>query len=398
MSQVIFIYKTQEIVVPCTDNESISLIVQKFCNKVIAEKNNLYFLCNGAILNEELTVDRIIPNNQGTRIILVYDIQRQSIDGAFLKKSETIICPECQESISLTINDYKISLFGCKNGHRKDNMLLSKFNETQVEDISKIFCGKCRKSKKYTRRNKMYFCTDCKINLCPNCNDSESIHDNTHNVIDYEQKKYICEKDGELFTSYCFTCKKNICQSCEDDHNNHDLIPFSRLLKKRDELIKENDNLRNDIDKFKLIINNITKKLNKVSENIETYFDINKMLVNISRKNYRNYEELLSINEFNNNYIEKDIISIINNDNINSQINGILRMYEKMGDKDEIQNNNENIIMNNNIKSINNNQIQNNNIIINNKEIQIQNNNINLNLNNPNNNTGIAINSLPKGG
>ena len=393
MSQVIFIYKTQEIVVPCTDNESISLIVQKFCNKVIAEKNNLYFLCNGAILNEELTVDRIIPNNQGTRIILVYDIQRQSIDGVFLKKSETIICPECQESISLTINDYKISLFGCKNGHRKDGMLLSKFNETQVEDISKIFCGKCGKSKKHTRKNKMFICTDCKINLCPSYNDSESIHDNTHNVIDYEQKKYICEKDGELFTSYCFTCKKNICQSCEDEHNNHDLIPFSRLLKKRDELIKQNENLRNDIDKFKLIINNITKKLNKVSENIETYFDINKMLVNISRKNYRNYEELLSINEFNNNYIEKDIISIINNDNINSQINGILRMYEKMGDKDEIQNNNENIIMNNNINSINNNQIQNNNIINNNsKEIPIQNNNINLNLNNPKNNNNNEVN------
>ena len=187
MSQVIFRYNSQDIVVPCTENEPVSLIVQKFCTKIIAEKNNLYFICNGAMLNEELTVDRIIPNNQGTIIILVYDVQRETMDGAFLKQAETIICPECQESISIIINDYKVSLFGCKNGHRKDNMLLSKFNETQIEDISKIFCGKCRKSKKYTRKNKMYFCTDCKINLCPSCNDSESIHDNNQIANNYEQ-------------------------------------------------------------------------------------------------------------------------------------------------------------------------------------------------------------------
>jgi len=386
MSQVIFRYNSQDILVPCAEHEPISLIVQKFCTKVIAEKNNLYFICNGAMLNEELSVDRINPNSQGTIIILVYDVQRETTDGAFLKQAETIICPECKESISLTITDYKVSLFGCKNGHRKDNMLLSKFNETQIEDISKIFCGKCQKNKKHTYKNKMHFCTDCKINLCPNCKESESIHDNTHNVIEYDQKKYICEKDGEFFTTYCYTCNKNICQRCEDDHNNHKLMPFSRLLRKKDELIWQNNNLRRRIDEFKLIINNITKKLNKVSENIETYFDINKMLVNISRRSYRNYEELASIDQFNNNCIEKDLICIINECNINVQIRNILKIYEKMGDGDGIQNNNENKIINNNINSIKNKQTQNNNTINNSKEIPIKNNNINLNLNNSNNN------------
>ena len=99
----------------------------------------------------------------------------------------------------------------------------------------------------------MFICTDCKINLCLMC---KSIHDNTHNIIDYDKKKYICEKDGENFTAYCLTCKKNLCLSCEDDHSNHEIMPFSRLLKNKNELIKQNKDLRKDIDKFKTIINN----------------------------------------------------------------------------------------------------------------------------------------------
>ena len=383
MSQIIFIYRTQDVIIPFVEHEPISSILQRFCMKVNAEKNNLCFLNNGTVLNEEITVDNILPNNQGKRIILVDEIKTQSTVGSCLKKSETIICPECQESIAISIKDYKISLFDCKNGHKRENILLSKFNETQNEDISKILCGICKKSKNQIYEYQMFICTDCKVNLCLMC---KSIHDNTHNIIDYDKKKYICEKDGENFTAYCLTCKKNLCLSCEDDHSNHEIMPFSRLLKNKNELIKQNKDLRKDIDKFKTIINNITKKLNRVSENIETYFDINKMIINTSKRTYRNYEELFSINEFNNNTIQKDILSIVNDDNINNQFIGILEMYKKMGDEDEIQNNNENnIIENNNIN--NNNQIQNNNIINdNNIQIPIQNNNVNLNANINNNN------------
>lgn len=37
---------------------------------------------------------------------------------------KNIICPECGEYSKIIIKDFKISLFGCKNGHNINNILL----------------------------------------------------------------------------------------------------------------------------------------------------------------------------------------------------------------------------------------------------------------------------------
>ena len=280
----------------------------------------------------------------------------------------------------------------CKNGHKYDNLLLSQFNELQTEDISQILCGVCKKSKSQTFENKMYFCFDCKINICNLC---VSVHDNNHNIIEYEKKNYICENDGEHFTSYCQTCKKNLCVSCENDHSQHEVIPFSKLMKNKNELIKQNTNLKKDVDNFKKIINDITKKLNKVRDNIDIYFDINKMLINSTKRTYRNYEELVSINEINNNNtIQTDINSIINENNINNQIKGIMEMYKKMEFEEEIQNPSQNNENNDNNTNIN--QVVNNNNIINNEQNQIQENqnNKNINTNNSEMNQNVINNEV----
>ena len=114
-----------------------------------------------------------------------------------------------------------------------DNILLSKFNETQEEDISQILCGICKQSKSKLYGNKMTICTNCKINLCLLC---KTVHDDTHNIINYEEKNYICEKDGEYYTSYCKSCKKSICSICENDHDSHEIITFGKLIGNRNEL------------------------------------------------------------------------------------------------------------------------------------------------------------------
>ena len=377
MSIIIFRYLSNDVLIPAIETETISIVLDRFCQKVIKEKKNLCFLNNGSILNEQLLITSIRPNDENKIIILVNDINTNSTGGPYFKKSENIICPQCKESIIISVKGYKIFLSQCKNGHKYDNLLLSQFNELQTEDISQILCGICKKSKSQTFENKMSFCFDCKINICNLC---ISIHDNNHNIIEYEKKNYICENDGEHFTSYCQTCKKNLCVSCENDHSQHEVIPFSKLMKNKNELIKQNTNLKKDVDNFKKIINDITKKLNKVRDNIDIYFDINKMLINSTKRTYRNYEELVSINEINNNNtIQTDINSIINENNINNQIKGIMEMYKKMEFEEEIQNPSQNNENNDNNTNIN--QVVNNNNIINNEQNQIQENQNNKNIN-----------------
>ena len=52
-------------------------------------------------------------------------------------KSEYIICPECKENSRITIADYKLGLYDCKNGHKINNILINDFNKTQIIDETK---------------------------------------------------------------------------------------------------------------------------------------------------------------------------------------------------------------------------------------------------------------------
>ena len=59
MSTFIFICNGSEIKIPCEKNERLSDIIQKFCLKVGVTKENMNFLYNGIILNEQ-TTEKII--------------------------------------------------------------------------------------------------------------------------------------------------------------------------------------------------------------------------------------------------------------------------------------------------------------------------------------------------
>ena len=69
--------------------------------------------------------------------VLVYDTEIEIKENDIIK-SKNIICPECKESIKMEIKDYKINLYGCKNKHRIENILLNEFEETQYIDRLKI--------------------------------------------------------------------------------------------------------------------------------------------------------------------------------------------------------------------------------------------------------------------
>ena len=56
MSSIIFLYRGEEVLIQCEIKEKLESIVQHFCYKVQASKENLNFLCNGNIL--DVTNDR----------------------------------------------------------------------------------------------------------------------------------------------------------------------------------------------------------------------------------------------------------------------------------------------------------------------------------------------------
>jgi hypothetical protein len=361
---ILIYYNGNDVAIPYQENELLSSIIDKFCQKESLDRNSLVFMYKGSVLNEQ-TSNSIRLGNGNNGKILVYDHQTEIISGPCMKKSNSIICPECKENAIITIKDFQISFYQCKNGHKIDNVIFSKFNDTQKEDISKIFCGRCNRNMSNITNNKMYICFECQINLCILC---KNIHDTSHVIKEYEQKNFICPNDRENFTAYCKTCKQNLCTSCESEHNSHDYIKFSSLLVNKKDLKRKNEDLKKDIDNIKNVVNNIKNKLDKVVENFDSYYDININLTNHSINNYRNYEELVTLNEINNNnnILQKELYCLINNNNINFQFNKIMDIYNKMQRGEELpQNNmiNQNIISNNNISNNNINQNVNINIV-----------------------------------
>ena len=59
-----------------------------------------------------------------------------------------VICPMCQEQCKLEIKNYRIKLFGCKNGHTIDNIKFDEFINYQNIDLSKIICNECKNTNK----------------------------------------------------------------------------------------------------------------------------------------------------------------------------------------------------------------------------------------------------------
>ena len=72
-------------------------------------------------------------------IILVYSINSTiNNENTNIKTSNDIICPQCKKICKYEINDFKIKLYDCKNGHINENMNLNEFEDKQKIDISQI--------------------------------------------------------------------------------------------------------------------------------------------------------------------------------------------------------------------------------------------------------------------
>ena len=330
MPEVEFIYNGSNIIIQCKKNEKMKKIWENFINRIKENKDNIYFSYDGKTGNtfdENITFENMInPEDKKRNKMNIVIFKNEIKEGEKnIVKSKDIVCPICGESIRIDINNYKITLFKCKNKHKIDNVLLDEFEDTQKLDNKKIICGICKKNdKSNTFNNIFYHCCKCKQNLCPIC---KLKHDKTHKIMNYDDKLYICNKHYENYTSYCEECEINLCTLCESEHKFHKKIYFGDIIQNKDELIKKIKNLENFIYLFNNEVNIIIYILKEVIHKMKLYFKIYENIINNYKIENKNYEILYNLNKIKESNIEKELKNIIYSD-IKHKFNDIFDIYK----------------------------------------------------------------------
>ena len=329
-AKAIINYKGVDTTVLCKTNDKFKDIFNNFGEKINEDVSKIIFLYNGNKINEELKYEEIINNEDKPKRIMKiigYEMNITEITQKKIINSNNIICKDCKENTLIKIENYKINMYNCKNGHNIKDIKINEFENTQMIDISKIICNDCQKNNKgNTYNNDFYRCITCNKNICPLC---KTVHNN-HEIIGYDNINYICIKHKESFTRYCYDCKKNLCIICEEEHNNkHEGINLGKLI-----ILNKHNNLKElkeNIDKLKNEIKEIIEKFEYIMINMDKYYNISSNIINKSN-NKRNYETLQNINVFinSNNIIIKEIKEIINELVINNKLNKLVNIYNKM--------------------------------------------------------------------
>jgi len=187
MFNVEFIYKNNINIIQCNVNEKMKDIFNKFLSKNNIDKNSVFFLYSGNIINEEMKLSEIEQINENVKKIKILVVSNNDNDNEInndkvIIKSKYIICPICKENVRFKINDYKIYLYDCKNGHKIDRILLDEFEKTQNINISEIVCDLCEEvNKGITYNNEFYKCLSCDIKICPLCKSNHEKKE--HNIV-----------------------------------------------------------------------------------------------------------------------------------------------------------------------------------------------------------------------
>ena len=157
MITIEFNYEGQIINIQDNEEDKMENIIQEFASKVnVTDLNSLRFIYNGDLLTDGVTIKEIINSeDEETKIMHIL------VNSKF-KKTKEIICPECKDTCKIEMNDYVISLFGCKEKHEKPNLIIKDFVDTQNLDESKIICDKCKNDKSNIYNDEFYTCKTCK--------------------------------------------------------------------------------------------------------------------------------------------------------------------------------------------------------------------------------------------
>ena len=208
--EVIFDYNHQKTPIQVNLTEIWKDIIRKYTYKSGIDIKKVIFLYSGGKISEEKSIEQIIkscdkPSKKMN--ILVKDIERTTKVNDINEErnqltSKCIICPECGENVKIKIENYKISLYDCKNGHKINDILFNKYEHYQKEASSKIVCNICNNTN--MSEDKIYKCLTCteKNIICAKCT---SNHVTNHEIINYELNNYRCSKHKKHKEKFIFS-------------------------------------------------------------------------------------------------------------------------------------------------------------------------------------------------
>ena len=330
MSSVEFYYKSYKTFIYCRKEEKMINICRNYCCKLQLDINIVDFIYGGEKVNFESTFSQQIKEkDQMSNKMIIQVVQKSDI------KPTNLVCPICQEIINIGIKDYKINLFGCKNGHKINNLSFKEYKEKINKIIfENFYCDNCKENS-YIMSNQIFICFTCHQRLCSKC---KQIHNENHYSINNGMKDYICSKhNNERFISYCENCKENLCFLCENDHENHNIIIFRKIIHLKEEYTRHLSKFKECFNIFKNNINEFIKIFNKVIEQITLYETIYEDILNDNYLINKNYIIFKNINEFYNNSIIKDIKKINKDNNIVSKFGKIMNIYNFINIDKEIK-------------------------------------------------------------
>ena len=147
MINIEFDYNKEKILLQAKSNDIFRDVINKYLQKTLLNPNDTYFIANGKKINQSGTVESHMSDidKESNEIkILVQLIEDEEGKKNIIDKSKEIICPSCHEPCLISIENYKIKLFGCINNHIFNNIKIKDFPDTQKINISNIICNKCK--------------------------------------------------------------------------------------------------------------------------------------------------------------------------------------------------------------------------------------------------------------
>ena len=212
MPKITFVYmrkQYQEIIE--NYNALLSEEINKLLSNLQISLDNLYFVYRGKSLYN--TRKKISDFKNKNLLIYIFNLKKIKVKKE--KQLNNLLCPSCEQLISMRINEGTITLRNCCNDHKLKNISISSFVNLQTNIKGKDnYCSNCKNNLNYY--NYFYICS-CNIFICPLCmKEHKKKYDNHYQIIN-NKKFLICEKDNMLFNSFCNKCNKNLCNKCENE-------------------------------------------------------------------------------------------------------------------------------------------------------------------------------------
>ena len=119
MVEIEFNYNQMITVIQADFADTFQDVINKYAQKTLIDPKTTYFLANGKVINLEKTVEshmnKLNKENKKMKVLLylVYVHKDKNV----YAKSKDIICPTCNESCRIKIENYKIKLYDCINNH-----------------------------------------------------------------------------------------------------------------------------------------------------------------------------------------------------------------------------------------------------------------------------------------